>query len=268
MGNDRYNNAGIFEIDLLELARALWKNILLIALAAVLFGSAAFGYSVVTLSPQYRATVAMYVNSSTFRFGDTNFAISSGQLSSGSLISIYLYILQSRTTMEEVIEEADLPYSPGALSGMIHGENVSGTAVLEVTVTSSNPAETELIANTIAKVLPRRIADIVDGSSVRIVDYAIIPARRSGPDLVEKTKTGILAGAVVSSALVILFSLLDKKTKAVIRSADELRMMFPDVVVLAQIPDMRRNEKKGYYSAYYGSTNTGKEGHKNGKKRS
>ena len=32
-------------IDLLELAKAIWKNILIIALVAVLLGSAAFGVS-------------------------------------------------------------------------------------------------------------------------------------------------------------------------------------------------------------------------------
>ena len=43
------------EIDLLELARALWKNILIIALVAVLCGSAAFGYTAFLVEPQYQA---------------------------------------------------------------------------------------------------------------------------------------------------------------------------------------------------------------------
>ena len=38
-----------------------------------------------------------------------------------------------------------------------------------------------------------------------------------------------------------------------IHSADELRAMYPDISVLALIPDMRLSEKKGYYySSYYG----------------
>lgn len=265
MRNEMNYPMGNNPIDIMELARALWKNILLIALAAVLFGSAAFGYTAFMVSPTYQATVSLYVNNSSFRFGDTSFSVSTGSSSSASsFVSIYLYILRSRTTMEEVIKEAGLSCSPGALMGMISAVAVPETAAFEVTVTSRNPAETELIANTIAHVLPRRIADIVDGSSVRVVDYAIIPAGRSGPNLISNTRMGILAGAFLSAALVIMFNVMNSKNNVMIQSADELREMFPDIMVLAQIPDMRGSEKKGYYSSYYGSTDRKKEGRKNG----
>ena len=46
-------------IDLLELARALWKNILAIALAAVLAGSAAFAYTAFMIAPQYTAATSL-----------------------------------------------------------------------------------------------------------------------------------------------------------------------------------------------------------------
>lgn len=247
-------------IDLLELARVLWKNILIIALVAVLFGSAAFGYTAFMISPQYQATAAMYVNNSTFSFGETNFSISTGELSASNyLVSVYIYILKSRTTMEQVIKEADLRYSPGTLSGMVSAKPITGTAAFEVTVTSKDPAESELIANTFAKILPDRISEIVDGSSVRIVDYAIIPAHRSGPNLLKNTITGIMAGAFLSAALVILRSLLDQKSKAMIASVDELRALYPDIMVLSVIPDMRTAEKKNsYYSSYYYSSSTAK----------
>ena len=40
------------------------------------------------------------------------------------------------------------------------------------------------------------------------------------------------------------------------RSADELRAIYPDITVLALIPDMRLSEKKGYYySSSYGQSN-------------
>lgn len=247
-------------IDLMELVRALWKNILLIALTAVLVGSAAFAYTAFRITPQYQATTSLYVNSSSFRLGTTNYSVSTSDMSmSNSLVSVYLYILKSRTTMEEVIQEADLSYSPEQLSSMIYAQGVSGTAAIEITVTSTDPSEAELIANTIAKILPVRITDIVDGSSVRVVDYAIIPSRRSGPNIVRNTMLGILAGVVLSAAVVIVFSLLNGRSREVVKSADDLRAMYPDMMVLAMIPDMSMSEKRnGYYSAYYGEVNTKK----------
>ena len=255
-------------IDLLELARALWKNILAIALAAVLAGSAAFAYTAFMIVPQYTATTSLYVNSSSFRLGATSYSISASEMTaSNSLVSVYLYILESRTTLEEVIQTAGLSYAPEELSEMISAKGVSGTAAVEITVTSTNPSEAELIANTIAKILPDRISDIVDGSSVKIVDYAIIPSRRSGPNIVKNTAMGILAGTVLAAAVVVVRSLLDDRSKVMLKSADELRAMYPDLMVLAMIPDMRVSEKKsGYYSSYYGAPDSKKkEGMKNGR---
>ena len=251
-------------IDLLELAKQLWKNILAIALVAVLFGCAAFGYTAFMVPPQYQATASLYVNNSSFSLGNTSFSISSSDLTaSNSLVSVYLYILESRTTMEEVIKEADLSYTPEQLSRMISAKGVTSTGAFEVTVTSSNPTEVELIANTIAQVLPDRIAEIVDGTSVRIVDYAIIPSSRSGPNIVKNTAMGIVAGAVLCAAVVVLRFMLDGKSKEMIKSNEDLHAMYPGIMVLAMIPDMRVPEKKnGYYSSYYGPADTKKKGGK------
>ena len=248
------NNMEEDTIDLLELAKALWKNILIIALVAVLVGFMAFGYTAFMVKPQYQATASLYVNNSSFSLGATSFSISSADLSaSNSLVSVYIYILQSRTTMEDVIKEADLSYTPEELAKMVSAKGVSSTGAFEVTVTSNNPAEAELIANTIAQILPDRISEIVDGSSVRIVDYAVIPSHRAGPSMVKNTAVGILAGGFLAAAVVILRFLLDNRSKFMIKSADELREMYPDIQVLAMIPDMRVSEKKsGYYSSYYG----------------
>ena len=114
------NNMEEDTIDLLELAKALWKNILIIALVAVLVGFMAFGYTAFMVKPQYQATASLYVNNSSFSLGATSFSISSADLSaSNSLVSVYIYILQSRTTMEDVIKEADLSYTPEELSKMV-----------------------------------------------------------------------------------------------------------------------------------------------------
>ena len=247
------NNMEEDTIDLLELAKAIWKNILAIALVAVLVGSAAFGVTAFVIKPKYQATASLYVNNSSFSLGATSFSISTAELSaSNSLVSVYIYILNSRTTMEDVIKEANLEYTPEELSKMVSARGVNSTGAFEVTVTSTAPAEAELIANTIAKLLPDRNAEIVDGSSVRIVAYAIIPAHRSSPSMVKNTAMGILAGGFLAAAVVIVRFLLDDKSKMMIQSVDELRALYPDIMVLAMIPDMRVSDKKnGYYSSYY-----------------
>lgn len=263
------NDITEFEIDLRELFRVLWKNVLIIALVAILFGSATFGITAFLMEPEYQATASMYVNNSSFNLGSTSFSVSSGDLSaSTSLVFVYLYILGSRTTLEEVIQEADLVYTPDELRGMISTSSVEKTGAFEVTVTSANPAEVELIANSIAKILPERIAEIVDGTSVRIVDYAIIPSHRSGPSIVINTVLGILIGGLLSTVWVVAKYLLNDTSNMVIQSVDDLRAIYPDIMVLSTIPDMRLNEKKnGYYYTYYAQEESPKKGGKHSGRR-
>ena len=99
-----------YEIDLLELCRALWKNALAIALAAVITGAAFFGFTAFFITPTYQATTSLYINNhNSLDFGSTSLEISAGELNtSNSLVPAYLYILRSRTTMEDIIAEADL----------------------------------------------------------------------------------------------------------------------------------------------------------------
>lgn len=242
------------EIDLLKLFKALWRRALAIILVAVIAGAASFAITFFFVSPKYEATASMYVNNSSFSFGSTSFSITSSEVSaSNSLVSTYIFILESRTTLEDVISKAGLDYSYLELAEMISTEAVTGTAAFTVTVRSDSPSEAELIANTIAQLLPDRIAEIVDGSSVRIVDYAIVPAHRSSPSFTKNTAIGILLGGFLAAAVVVFKFILDQQRDEVIHSADELRAIYPDITVMALIPDMRLSDKKGYYySSYYG----------------
>ncbi len=253
------NNTDEMEIDLLKLFKALWKRALVIILVALIFAAAFFAYTLLMISPSYDATASIYVNNSSFSFGSTSFSISPSELSaSNSLVNTYIYILKSRTTLEDVIDRAQLPYTYEQLSKMITTTAIQNTAAFDVTVRTSSPTMSEQIANAIAEVLPNRIAEIVDGSSVRIVDYAIVPAHRAAPSYTKNTAIGFLIGAVLAAAVVLIRFLIDEQNDVVIHSADELRKIYPEVKVLALIPDMRLTPKKGYYySSYYGNEKKG-----------
>ena len=248
---------GEMEIDLLQLFRALWKNALVIILVAIIFGGIAFGGTFMFISPKYEASAMMYVNNSSVTLGNTSVSITSGELSAAqTLVSTYIVILKSRTTLDEVIQESGVPYTVEQLSKMVNASAVSGTGIFKVTVQSSSPTEAELLANTIARVLPDRISDIVDGSSVRVVDYAIVPAHRSSPSYTKNTAIGVLAGVVLVAGIICLREILTSGEDVIIHSSDDLAELFPDIPVLAVVPDMRMTSKKGYYSAYssyYGS---------------
>ena len=133
---------------------------------------------------------------------------------------------------------------------MISASSVNGTEIFRITVTSPDPAEAAKIANTITEVLPEKIADIVDGSSVRTVDFAVTPTVKSSPSITKYTAVGMVIGFILSAGFIVLFELLDDK----IHDSDYLTSTY-DIPVLAEIPDLQSSGRsyghKGYSDKYY-----------------
>ncbi|MBE6598152.1 MAG: hypothetical protein E7638_01780 [Ruminococcaceae bacterium] len=244
------------EIDLLHLLGLLWKKAWIIVLSMILLASAFFSYSMFMVTPQYKSTAMMYVNNSTLTVGSTSIGFSSGQLTAArSLLDTYVVILKTRTTFEKVIEKADLDLTYKQLQGMVSASAVNETDVFSITATSSDPAEAELIVDTIVEILPDRIADIVDGSSVRVVDHAILPTTRSSPSYTKYAMIGMVVGLIASAAVVIIIDLMDTS----VRDEEYLNQTY-DIPVLAVIPDVYNAKEKSYgryrKSEYYGKAET------------
>lgn len=232
------------EIDLLKLFRALWKKIWVIALAAIIGGGAMFAYTKLLVTPLYKSSAMMYVNNSDFSVGSTKVSLSDLNAAQ-SLVDTYAVILTSRGTLEKVIDEAQLPYTYEELNKMVETGAVNNTEVFSITVTSADPEEATKIANTIVDILPDRISEIMDGSDVRTVDFAVVPSVKSSPSTSKNMMLGILAGFVAACAVIIVIELMDTK----IHSEDYLLTEYPDIPLLAVIPDM--NKKPGKHSYYY-----------------
>lgn len=235
-----------FEIDLMQILRALWDRAWAIILAAAIGAAIFFSYATFGVTPLYTSEALFYVNNSSFSVGGTSIAISASQISAAQdLVSTYLVILKARATLNDVIEEAELDYSYSKLKSMISASSVNGTEIFRVTVTSTSPKEAEKIANTIADILPNKIADIVDGSSVRIVDYAVIPSSKSSPDITAYTAIGMMVGLAIACAVIILLEITDTQ----IHSEDYLLESY-DLPVLAVIPDLANRKKSNQYYYY------------------
>ena len=228
-------------IDLVQLAKALWRRAWAILLAMVIFGAPAFSYAYFLITPLYKASAMLYVNNSSLSVGSTKVDLSDLNAAQ-SLVDTYIVILKTRTTLEDVIEAAGLSYDYETLSKMIEAGAVNSTEVFSIEVTSPDPAESEKIANTIAELLPDRIAEIVDGSSVRIVDYAVVPSHKASPSLSRYTLLGLLLGAVVSCGVIVLMVLFDEQ----IRDEDYVRETF-DLPLLAAVPDLTAKSTGDYY---------------------
>lgn len=238
------------EIDLLHLAKVLWQKIWIIAISTILCGVIAFSYSRFFITPQYKARAMMYVNNSSISVGNTKLSISSAELSAAkSLLDIYIIILGSRTTLEAVIDRAGLDYTYEEISKLVSAKSVNSTEVFEVVATNSDPAKAKLIVDTIIEILPDRIADILDGSSARIIDTAVIPTEKASPSNTKNAAMGMLIGMVLSCGCIVVHDLLNNT----IRDEDYLTEKY-DFPLLAVIPDMQSHghgKSYGYSKSRY-----------------
>jgi len=236
------SNAEYLEIDMIRLLKALWKRIWIIILSALLCAEIGFAYANYIITPLYKSSVLMYVNNSSFSLRNTSFSFSSSDLTAAqSLVDTYIIILKTRTTLDTVISRAGVDYSYEQLEKMVEAEAVNGTEVFEITVTSDDPQEAQVLAKTIASVLPGKVAAVVDGSSVRVVDYAVVPTKKDSPNITLYTAAGLMLGLIISCAIVVILELMDD----LVHDEEFLTQNF-DIPMLASIPDAFSNNGASY----------------------
>lgn len=240
------NNNGEVEVDLFQMAQALWRRAWTIILVSAIFAVGTLGITAFFVRPLYKAEALMYVNSNDISVGSTKLSISAAELTAAqSLVETYIVIMNTRTTLNEVIAQTGVTYDYEELKEMISASSVNSTEIFSITVTSPSPKEAETLANAIAQILPEKIASIVDGSSARIVDYAVEPAEKASPSLLKNTLIGFILGFVLSCGVVVVLELMDD----LIHDSDYLVQTY-DIPVLAVIPDLLSTTAS---NAYYKS---------------
>lgn len=230
------------EINLSRLFGALLKRAWLIAIVAVVCAIATLIYTVLFVTPKYKSGAMFYVNNSSVDLGvDLNLSASDISASQ-SLVNTYIVILNTRETLTDVIDYAGVDRSVGAVRGMITATTVGETQIFQVVVTSEDPEEAEKIADAIAYVLPKRITSIVEGTSTKVVDAAVLPTSASSPSYTKNAMFGFLIGFVLAAGVIVVLELLD----VTIRTEEDIVQNCKHPV-LATVPDMEMPSKGGYY---------------------
>ena len=243
-------------IDLMQILRAILKKWWIVLICALVGAGVLFGYTQFFKKQTYSATLKMYVNNKASISESLSVSLTSSDISaSTSIVKTYGVILQSQLVLDDVLEKSGLEtkYTYEKTLNMLSVGSIDSTPVFGVTVTSESPEDAILIANTIAQIFPSQVADIIDGSSAKIVDYATkaTPISKKVPTM---TLIGFLAGAVLAAVLIVVLDVLVNDT---LEEADWLETQFGSKYpTLAVIPDTtaKKSGKYGYnkYNNRYG----------------
>ena len=224
-----------FEIDLKQLLEVAIARIKLIILIVFVFTVSAFLISKFVMTPLYTAEATLYVNSNSTTVSQN---ISISDIDTGrELVTLYSEFIESDTVLEQVANavssDTDMMFTADMIRGMISSGSVNETALMQVLVTSPSPELSQIVANAVADIAPERITEFMEGSSVKVVDYAKLPEVSSSPNVMKNTAMGFILGLVVSLGIIFVMELMDTR----IKNEDDLKKLL-DYPVLGVIPEI------------------------------
>lgn len=253
MNNRGMDDKEYYVVDGLHILKAIANKAWAVILCALLVAALGFSIAAFLITPKYSASIMIYVDNVSSGITDGN--VSSSQLTAAqSLVKTYGVFLDNETTFEAVKEQLkkegknvseEMSYDD--FSDMIKSTSENETEVMRVTVTCDDPDLAADIANAIFPVLETRIAQIIEGASVRQVQKAIPDYEKVSPSIAMYTLTGFVLGAVISALVFAVAAMLDKT----VHDEDYVLRTFGHPI-LAKIPNLIDTDgQKHYYRRYY-----------------
>ena len=199
------------EIDLVQMLKVLWKRKLIIALAAIISGAIAFGYSSFVIKPEFTSTTRIYVVNR--NQGDKP-GLTNQDLQAGSyLVKDYREIILSQDVLEKVVADQKLNIDAKTLARKVLVTVPVDTRIVSISVRDSLPEEASRIANALREVASQKIIAVTRVSDVTTLEEARPALSPSSPNIRRNTILGFGVGAGLVIIVVLLIELLDDRVK-------------------------------------------------------
>lgn len=142
-----------------------------------------------TETDKYTSKFSLYINAS----GNDSTCISSSDLAvSMKLSDTVMFLIKSHSVWEKVIEEMECAYtlSYEEFTEMISIE-VSDSAVMFVSVNAEQPEVAYDIAMALVDVVPQVVPTIIEGTSIKLIDYPLYPKETTNKSVWDKISEAI-----------------------------------------------------------------------------
>lgn len=228
--NDQYRDADEeLVINLAELFYLFCDKFKMLLLMAVIGAVAVGAFTFFLIAPKYEATAQLYVVSAS---SDSVVNLSDLQIGT-SLTADYKQLVLSRPMMESVIKNLSLQdVTVEQLRKMLEVNNPSGTRILEITATSTDPVQSRDIANEVAVLAVKWLPSVMESNEPNIAEEAIVPTVKSSPSY----PLNALLGAVVLAVLYFAVCVVKYLYNDTITSSEQMERYF-GAMPLAAIPE-------------------------------
>ena len=236
-----------FEIDLLQLGKALLDKLVYIVIAAVIMGLLGFLGSTFLMKPVYQATAKMIVNTR----GGENQSVTNDQLNSAkNLVTTYAIIIRSRDVLDRVIEDLSLDISYSSLASSVSVNSVNSTQVMQLVVRNNDPQVAYAIADKLLEIIPNVIVEKVNVGSVKEVEKAYANPNPVSPNIAKNTVIMAIAGLIIACIAVVLIAMADNTYKTDLEIQNDIEIPVLGVIPTVESCMGRHRYKYGYRYGY------------------
>lgn len=171
-----------------SLLTAVWQKKWIVLLSVVLCAALALAVTALFVTPKYETSAVFFL-----RGEDAQTLVESG-----------IYILQTRQSLDAILDYAGLDYSREQLSGMLSAGAMGETALLEVRVVCDQPELARTVADAVAAVLPQRMAEVIPGTVMELADVPEVPAKPVSPSYGLHLLIGLIVGLAVPVVAIVI----------------------------------------------------------------
>ena len=242
------------EIDFVPIAKKVWKKLWLVILITVIAGGATYVGGRIFVKPIYRSNFTAYVNNK--KEVDSNSLSAQDILASISLANTFEKVIGSKSVLEESAESIGLNYTYSQLSNMVSTSVNNETEIITVNVDTNNPELSYELAEAVRNKSLEYTAEIIEGSSMKIIDHPMVPGGRYSPNYARFGLIGALTGLIST----LLFFCIREFFSDKVLDENQVAERYTHLAIVGVIPDVNNADKNsGYHYNYYGHTSDGED---------
>ena len=245
------------EISLKDLFKTFKHGFWIMAVTAIVFAVAAFGYTKIFIPKTYTTYVKLYVESSAKGDGAYNDITSLNYAT--ALVDNYIEMLQSNNFATRLSDNLENKYDASQLRKMVtfRNDEENKTMVFYASIKAGSPNDAYTIGKEVENIAPEVIAENSTNAQLRIIDGASFPSAPSGPNSKRNAMFAGIVGFVLALIFVFIREALDNKVKY---SNDMTEVS--GVPILAAVPDF--GEERILIGKQSAKTDAESEAEKNG----
>lgn len=237
------------EFTIASLLGILRKYVVYVVVVAILFGALAWVFCSFVATPTYQARISFIATNGGMTSIDDSDITTSNKMNSAdiaaslALLGTYVDIFKSVDLYEQVADDIGLDYSARQIKSMVSVQPRSEESLfIDITVTSSNPKHSVLIAESIYKLGGDYVVEKLPRAYVKAMEDTDRRVSQNYPNTMITVVVATFLGAVMVFAIAVIITMMDKTIKGEKDFADNY-----DIPILGNIPNFKtaaKEEKK------------------------